>query len=229
MAENKKSFILYADLINMVEKLPDEIAGKLFKIVLNYVNDKDPIVEDLLLQIAFEPIKLQLKRDLLKWDNFKEKQSSNGKKGGRPKKPKPIIKNPKNPSLLNETQKSLTVTDTVTDTVTVNDKDVIVNDIKLDIHPLQNYISKNFKNILKIRDQLTFQNCETLVKKFDKDLIVKKLEALENKKGCEKEYVSLFLTLKNWCEQGDFSKKQGLQATTPTNINSNKITYTDKW
>ena len=62
MAENKRSFILYADLIHTFEKLPDEIAGKLMKIILNYVNDKNPVVEDLLLQVAFEPIKRDIDR-----------------------------------------------------------------------------------------------------------------------------------------------------------------------
>ena len=35
MAKDKKGFILYADLIKVVSKLPDETAGKLFKIILN--------------------------------------------------------------------------------------------------------------------------------------------------------------------------------------------------
>ena len=52
MAENKKSFVLYADLLKVVEQLPDEIAGKLFKIILTYVNDIEVSVEDILLKIA---------------------------------------------------------------------------------------------------------------------------------------------------------------------------------
>lgn len=124
MAENKKSFILYCDMIHTVDKLSDAKAGKLLKTILAYVNDKNPAVEDLLLQVVFEPIKHQLKRDLVRWDEFKKKQSLNGKLGGRPVKlpePEPPEKtqiNPDNPSLLSESQKSLNVT--VNDTVTVN-------------------------------------------------------------------------------------------------------------
>lgn len=69
MAENKKSFILYCDLIHTVNKLPDDKAGLLFKHLLSYVNDENPITEDLLVEIAFEPIKRQLKRDLDKWED----------------------------------------------------------------------------------------------------------------------------------------------------------------
>ena len=39
MADNKKGFMLYADLIHTIEKMPDEKAGQLFKTVLEYVND----------------------------------------------------------------------------------------------------------------------------------------------------------------------------------------------
>ena len=57
MAKDKKSFILYTDLIHTVEKLPDEKAGLLLKHLLRYVNDMDPVTDDLIVDIAFEPIK----------------------------------------------------------------------------------------------------------------------------------------------------------------------------
>jgi hypothetical protein len=81
MAEEKKGFLLYSDILHTVEKLTDEQAGKLFKHILKYVNDLDPICEDLITEIAFEPIKQSLKRDLLKWDDKKQKRSEAGKAG----------------------------------------------------------------------------------------------------------------------------------------------------
>jgi len=68
MAQNKKSFILYTDLIHTVDQLNEEQAGKLFKHILAYVNDLNPKTDDVITKIAFEPIKQQLKRDLQKWD-----------------------------------------------------------------------------------------------------------------------------------------------------------------
>ena len=114
MAENKKSFILYSDLIHTVSKLPNEKAGELFKHILKYVNDENPETEDLILQIAFEPIKLQLKRDLAKWENYIEKQRVNGKNGGRPKKP---TDTEKTQAFLEKPKKADTVTVNVTDNV----------------------------------------------------------------------------------------------------------------
>ena len=86
MAKDKKSFVLYCDQQGVFNKLPDEIAGKLIKHIFAYVNDENPPCDDLLLSIAFEPIKTQLKRDLRKYEVYIEKQKENGAKGGRPKK-----------------------------------------------------------------------------------------------------------------------------------------------
>jgi hypothetical protein len=81
MADGKKSFLLYCDLIHTVGKLPNEEAGVLFKHILNYVNDKNPETNNLLVEVAFEPIKQQLKRDLLRWSDEQEKRKEQGSLG----------------------------------------------------------------------------------------------------------------------------------------------------
>jgi hypothetical protein len=81
MAENKKSFVLYTDTQGLINQLPDDIAGRLFKHIYAYVNDENPITDELLLNIAFEPIKMQLKRDLIKWVDIKETKSNSGNLG----------------------------------------------------------------------------------------------------------------------------------------------------
>ena len=82
MAENKKSVVLYTDLIHTFEQLTDAQAGRLVKHLFRYVNDQNPSAPDKITSIAFEPIKQQLKRDLKKWEKYIEKQKENGKKGG---------------------------------------------------------------------------------------------------------------------------------------------------
>jgi len=130
MAENKKSFVLYCDLIHTIDKLPDEVAGKLFKLILDYVNDKNPQVEDVLLSVAFEPIKRQLKRDLKDWERQKQKRSEAGKKGmqSRWNKNKSVTKDnnviTEDNSVINAITK-ITDTVTVTDTVNVNVNDTV--------------------------------------------------------------------------------------------------------
>ena len=103
MAENKTSFLLYRDIIHTVKHLSDQKAGKLFKHILEYVNDLDPELDSLELRLAFEPIKQSLKRDLRKYENICSRNKENGKKGGRPsketkpKKPNGLIGNPTKP------------------------------------------------------------------------------------------------------------------------------------
>lgn len=79
--EGKKSFLLYCDQIGLFEQLPDEQAGKLIKLIFAYVNDQNPDIDDLLLKVAFEPIKLQLKRDLKQWGAELEQRSNSGQIG----------------------------------------------------------------------------------------------------------------------------------------------------
>ena len=120
MAKNKKSFILYVDLIHTIEKLSDDQSGKLIKHILRYVNDLNPKLNDSLLEIVFEPIKQQLKRDLIDWERRIAAKSEGGRKsmlkrwGGIESDSNPIID-----KLVKDTQSK--VTDNVNVTVTVND------------------------------------------------------------------------------------------------------------
>ncbi len=82
MAIGKKSFILYTDQYSVIKQLPDDVAGKLLKTIYAYVNDENPQVDDLLLKIAFEPIKQQMKRDLKQWEETTESRSVTGRLGG---------------------------------------------------------------------------------------------------------------------------------------------------
>ena len=121
MAEGKKSFLLYCDLIHTVKKLPKDKQAELFIHILEYVNDMNPTTEDMLLEIAFEPIKQGLKRDLKKYEKIVERNQINGKLGGRPPKPKKpsgLKGNPKNPS---EPKKADNDNDSDIDSVINND------------------------------------------------------------------------------------------------------------
>lgn len=127
MADNKKAFILYADQQELFNQLSDEMAGKLIKHIFKYVNDENPKTDDIIINLAFTPIKQQLKRDLEKWRKRAENSRVNGAKGGRPPK------NPKNPMGYIETQKNPDEPrkpDTVNDTVTVKDTDTVTGNVK---------------------------------------------------------------------------------------------------
>ena len=129
MAENKKSFVLYTDSQGLVNQLPDDVAGRLFKHIYAYVNDEQPIAEELLLNIAFEPIKMQLKRDLIKWETQLEQRKQAGLKSAEVRK--------RNATKTNE--RSISSTDNV---------NVNVNDINKDSKANLEIRSLAFKNSL---------------------------------------------------------------------------------
>jgi len=81
MAEGKSSFVMYSDWISVFDKLKDQEAGVLIKHIFAYVNDLDPEPKDRLTEIAFEPIKQTLKRDLRKWEGETGTRSDAGKLG----------------------------------------------------------------------------------------------------------------------------------------------------
>lgn len=109
MAENKKSFVLYSDSQGLVNQLPDDVAGRLLKHIYAYVNDENPITDELLLNIAFEPIKMHLKRDLQRWETQIEQRRQAGLRSAEVRK--------RNATSVNE--RSISSTDNVNDNVNV--------------------------------------------------------------------------------------------------------------
>lgn len=159
MAKDKQSFLLYTDLIHLVNKLPNEKAGELFKFILSYVNDENPTTEDILIQVAFEPIKQSLKRDLLKYEKICNRNKDNGSKGGRPKsndkpkKPTRLIKNPNEPKKAD----SDTDNDNDIDNVIDNDNDIIKinnSDLQICIQEFYNFRKEMKKPILNASKRL---------------------------------------------------------------------------
>jgi len=139
MAENKKSFVLYADLIHTVKKMPKEKAGELFLTILSYVNDEQPVVDDILVDLVFEPIKRQMKRDLVAYEAKKKQWSEAGKASAEAKKAAKEAEEKRSKEIneastkVNDVKNSSTdSTVNVTDTVNVNVNET-VNKKKEDI------------------------------------------------------------------------------------------------
>lgn len=217
--QGKKSFILYTDLIHTVKKLNREQRGDLLMTILEYVNDENPVIEDILIDLVFEPIKQGLKRDLNKWQEFTEKQKLNGSKGGRPKKdeekpkePKPFVENPKKPMNV-----SVNVNDNVTVNVTekrdnLSPQNFYLSEIESnkDHEFIEGYkeiyfvmfkgeLKNTFSDVVKIKEQISFKNYLVLREK-EKECrvtVIEKLAALANSKK-SKNYKNLYITMLNW-------------------------------
>ena len=74
------------------------------------------------------------------------------------------------------------------------------------LHTLQKFITENCPNISKLKTQLTFENSEKLIENFSLELIYDKIDNMENLKDLTKKYNSVYLTLNNWCKNGNFKQ-----------------------
>lgn len=135
MAENKKSFLLYCDLIHTVEQLTDEQAGDLFKHILRYVNDQEPQTENVITRIAFEPIKQSLKRDLQKYEDIRKRNQDNARKRWDATA---------SDRIPNDTKNADSVSDSVS--VSVNVKKEIKGFVKPTIEQLKEYMTEQGMN-----------------------------------------------------------------------------------
>lgn len=217
MADTKKSFILYNDWISVFSKLTDEEAGKLIKHLFNYVNGLSDNLDDRLLDITFEPIKLQLNRDLDKWENICDRNRRNGLKGGRPKKK--TQNNPKNPMGCLETQRNPEKpkkpdNDNDTDNVNVNVNDNVINTLSKDrvstlaktekeeeFDRFNEWIDTEAKYIRKIKDQITYSEYCRITEKYNGEQIRKVLTDLSNYKKAPTQYTSVNLTFQSWARK----------------------------
>jgi hypothetical protein len=163
MAENKKSFLLYCDLIHTVNKMPNEKAGELLKHILSYVNDEEPTTDDLIIQLTFEPIKQSLKRDLVKYEKTRLRNIENINKRWE---------NTKNTSGINRIPNDTknTVSDSVSDSVSVNDiKENINTPLAFSFYNSLINIGANKELVsdwIKVRKNKKLTNTQTAFNKF---------------------------------------------------------------
>jgi uncharacterized phage protein (TIGR02220 family) len=158
MAENKKSFVLYADLIKSIEHLTNEEKGILFNHLLEYVNDMKPVLTDRLILTAWKPIELQLKRDLVKFEGVKAKRSEAGKRSAELRALKSDENNTTNSTSVESVQQTST-NPTVNDTVNDNDNDNVNDTVINIIEPI------NWPELLLFFNSTTNKKCKVITKK----------------------------------------------------------------
>ena len=173
MADNKKSFILYTDLIHTVKKMPPEKAGELLLTILEYVNDNNPEILDPYVDIVFEPIKQQLIRDLEKYEGKKKQWSDAGKRSADLKKEKKI-------------QRTLTTVEgRSTDSTVSGSGSVSVNDSVNEIYKEKDHLRITWNEMNKLIDEFGEIKAD--------DYVNQVLNYRKNSK-----YKSLYLTALKW-------------------------------
>lgn len=79
---DKKSFVMYASWMQMIDSMPDDKAGQLIKAVAAYILNKDFKIADPLIVAMFAMIRETLDEDAEKYEKKIAKLRENGKKGG---------------------------------------------------------------------------------------------------------------------------------------------------
>ena len=121
-----KSFLVYLDYAKAVEWLSDEDAGKIFKALLAYADNREEPQLDGGLRAVFAMMQNQIDRDREKYEETCEKRRANGEKGGRPPKAKAQTENQEKPNGFSKKQtKHDTDTDTEKDTDTDTEKESV--------------------------------------------------------------------------------------------------------
>lgn len=137
MADSKKSFTLSADLIHTVRKLSKDKAGELFITILSYINNENPVVEDISVDLVFEPIKQELKRQRDKKENTSKAGKVSAEAKLKSKQHPFIFPEEHTTESLNDVQhhsvKSISPTETESVNATVNEKQTeeLIESLKL--------------------------------------------------------------------------------------------------
>lgn len=213
--ENKKSFLAYSDWKGTFDILPDEIAGKLIKHLFAYVNDENPVSDELIVNAVFEPIKATLKRDLCKWEIKTNEKSYNGRLGNLKRYYPDIYEQVKNELITLEKGEELAKVrkdsqgDSVpslpianlADSVNVSDSDSdSVND-KINYRAFA-HLSISFSEFNKLIEE-----------GFTKEQIDLTINSIENFKKNSK-YKSLYLTALNWLKKNHPKANKPIQGET---------------
>lgn len=183
---DKNNFLLYKDFKSTIDILTDEQAGKLIKGVFSYVNGRiEPNFTDGMLIVAFNVLKAQLERDLVKYKVIVERNQTNGAKGGRPKNNPDEKEKPKKPSGLNGNPKNPSEPKKAdSDSDSVRDSDIDKKNMK--------HKYGEFKNVLLTNDE--YEKIKTSFTDYNEK--IENLSMYIKSKGAK--YKSHYATILNW-------------------------------
>jgi len=193
MAEEKKSFVVYCDLEEILNELSDEEAGILFKAMVGYAQNGNEPELGIPLKYVWIPIRQQMERDAEKWNEVKKVRSAAGRKGGVKSGQVRAKKSEKSTKIIQNSEKRVTKTKqkkqsqaneavnvNVNDNVNVN---VNVNDNVIQfasdlLRPLEGAVGREFS---QERDE----TIQLIAQRLDEGRTEKELMAVANFKAEE--------------------------------------------
>lgn len=198
MAENKNSFVFYTDWEDTFRALPKDKGYDLLIHMLDYVNDRNPETDDLLINAVFQQLKNTLKRDLKGYEEKKEERSNSGRLGNLKRYHPDLYKKVSSEKLTLEAAEKVAISRkaslsdkavaklAVSDSVSVNvsDSDILLKkETKYVVDDEVENIEKisEFKNFLKTEKQIQMDRLRMAHKLSDQELDLKIDEFVEKK------------------------------------------------
>ncbi|HEY6143761.1 MAG TPA: DUF6291 domain-containing protein [Flavobacterium sp.] len=215
-----KKFSLKQDLIHAVSQMPDNKAGKLFKHILYFVNDKSVISNDLVINLMFEPIKEYLLEEIEKEKAFKEHCREAGKKSAEAKKNKIPPKIQPTSTDLNQRQPTLTDLNQPSGKLEKKDYEDVVDYYHENCAMLPKVIEITQKRINLIDNIFTLYKADQVRAVFDE---VAKSDFLKGKKTSFRANFNWLLNPNNFLKVLEGNYKDS------NNLEPEPITLTDQW
>lgn len=211
----RNSMVFYGSFYDVIKKLPHEDGNKLLMAIIEYgllIKDEIeplPFAAD----IAWTNIKPQLDANIRRYENgIKGKEY--GCKGGAPKgnnnakkktTPNQPLNNPKSTPNINDNVLS---NDNILNNISSNE-DTIKEKYKKKSKPtlseeeqtFMDGMAKSYPRIMKMDEPLTYQQYQDVAKVYEREAIIRVLEAMENHKPLLKKNNSAVRTLRNWIKR----------------------------
>ena len=228
----KNSFVLFKEQKEIVDKLSDEDAGKLFKAIFEYVDNGEVPKLTQLLDIVIIPFKQSIDRNSEKWEQIKEKRSLAGKASAE-KRASKNKQNPTNPTNVNSVKQTSTnvnksqqsstdstVSVSVSDSVSVS----VSDSVSVSVNNKEKNIKKEKHKYGRFgRVKLTDDEYFRLANEFGEEFIKNQIELLDEyveSNNNKNKYTNFNLVLRksireNWFNKNKKETQQKKEADVP--------------
>lgn len=212
---NRKSFVLYTEWENTFDRLSNEVAGELIKVIFDYVRTGEvPQIDNAVVDGVFSVFQPSIDRNISKYDAAIEQRKEAGKRSAEKRKRDATTVNESKRDATTVESRSRSSTDSVSDSVSdsvelstnvansekenlsLDEKDerklLSFNLVSEEFLKFNNWLKDNCPFVLKVKTQMNERDYNKLMKKYSKKELCDALESLNNWKDFPKKRTSVY-------------------------------------
>lgn len=212
---NRKSFVLYTEWENTFDRLSNEVAGELIKVIFDYVRTGEvPQIDNAVVDGVFSVFQPSIDRNISKYDAAIEQRKEAGKRSAEKRKRDATTVDGSKRDATTVESRSRSSTDSVSDSVSdsvelstivsnsekenlsLNEKDerkqLSFNLVSEEFLNFQKWLKDNCPFVLKVKSQMSEKDYNKLMKKYSKKELCDALESLNNWKDFPKKRTSVY-------------------------------------